>query len=187
MNTIKRPHRRTALKQMAALLGLSLSAHSADTLSLPLKDELQFLTTEQLRLTGVIVEHIIPSTETPGALAAEVHHFIDHFLPSCSSKAEQILYIKGLQKLDLQAKSRFHKRYVRCNSSQQILLLTQMENATNRFSSDDQSFFKLIKTLTLLGYYTSEIGATKELSYLAIPGSYKGDVPFSSIGRAWAL
>ena len=47
-------------------------------------------------------------------------------------------------------------------------------------------FFRMLKELTLAGYYTSEIGATQELQWLPSPGRYDADVPLSDVGRAWA-
>ncbi|WP_420455978.1 gluconate 2-dehydrogenase subunit 3 family protein [Rubrivirga sp.] len=47
-------------------------------------------------------------------------------------------------------------------------------------------FFRQLKELTLAGYYTSEVGATQELQWLAAPGRYDADVPLSEVGRAWA-
>lgn len=47
-------------------------------------------------------------------------------------------------------------------------------------------FFRTMKELTLLGYYTSQPGATKELRYLQVPGRFDGCVPFAKVGRAWA-
>ena len=48
------------------------------------------------------------------------------------------------------------------------------------------SFFHVLKELTLIGYYRSEIGATQEQKFLVVPGYYKGDVPFKEVGRAWS-
>ena len=48
-------------------------------------------------------------------------------------------------------------------------------------------FFRMMKELTLLGYYTSEVGATRELRYEPVPGRYEGCVPFTTIGRTWAV
>jgi hypothetical protein len=48
-------------------------------------------------------------------------------------------------------------------------------------------FIRLMKELTLLGYYTSEVGATEELKYIAVPGRWDACVPFSEVGRAWAV
>ena len=42
-----------------------------------------------------------------------------------------------------------------------------------------------MKELTLLGYYTSEAGAMKELKVNPM-GFYRGDIPYRSIGHSWA-
>ncbi len=47
-------------------------------------------------------------------------------------------------------------------------------------------FFSHVKELTLVGYYTSEVGATEELRYEHVPGRYDGCVPVEELGRAWA-
>src|SRR2546428_751816 len=48
-------------------------------------------------------------------------------------------------------------------------------------------FFRTMKELTLVGYYTSEIGATRELRHAPVPGRFEGCVPLDRIGRAWAV
>lgn len=47
-------------------------------------------------------------------------------------------------------------------------------------------YFMMIKQLTILGYFTSEIGATKALRYMAVPGKYDGSYPFKKGDKAWA-
>jgi gluconate 2-dehydrogenase gamma chain len=49
------------------------------------------------------------------------------------------------------------------------------------------SFFRTFKELTVVGYYTSEIGATWELRYVQVPGRFEGCVPFERVGRTWAV
>jgi hypothetical protein len=48
-------------------------------------------------------------------------------------------------------------------------------------------FWRTMKELTLVGYYTSEPGATKELRYEATPARYDACVPLAKIGRAWSV
>ena len=48
------------------------------------------------------------------------------------------------------------------------------------------ALFRTMKELTVLGYYTSQPGATKELRYVQVPGRYDGCVPFAKVGREWA-
>lgn len=47
-------------------------------------------------------------------------------------------------------------------------------------------FFRVMKELTVVGYYTSEVGATQELRLNLVPGRYDACVPYDQIGRAWA-
>jgi hypothetical protein len=44
----------------------------------------------------------------------------------------------------------------------------------------------MIKDLTVIGYFSSESGATQELRYNPVPGRFNGDVPFSEVGRRWS-
>ena len=48
-----------------------------------------------------------------------------------------------------------------------------------------QAFFRTMKELTLVGYYTSQVGATQELRVMPM-GPYLADVPYAQVGRAWA-
>jgi len=47
-------------------------------------------------------------------------------------------------------------------------------------------FFAIARDLTLLGYFTSEIGATQACAYLDIPGHYDGNVPLKPGQKIWA-
>ena len=183
--------RRTALKQMALLCGLSLSAQSLDVLAATVKDAMPHVTTfftpEQLQMTGEIADLIIPTTDTPGALAVNVHGFLDKYLAECVSKEKQQQFLGGLKKMNSVAEDKFHKTFLTCTHKQHIQLLTAIEKLELGFTAEDKRFFTFFKSLTLFGYYTSEVGATKELAYLAVPGGYQGNFPFAKIGKAWAL
>ena len=61
----------------------------------------------------------------------------------------------------------------------------QMETPEPR--RGEAHFWRTMKELTLVGYYTSEPGATQELRHEKVPGRYQGCVPLSEIGRAWAV
>jgi gluconate 2-dehydrogenase gamma chain len=51
---------------------------------------------------------------------------------------------------------------------------------------EEPSFFGMMKEMTLVGYYTSEIGMTQELQHLRAAGSFAGCMPLSEVGRSWA-
>ncbi|TXI31598.1 MAG: gluconate 2-dehydrogenase subunit 3 family protein [Niabella sp.] len=47
-------------------------------------------------------------------------------------------------------------------------------------------YFSMIKELTLLGFFTSEVGATQALRYSAVPGKYDPCMPYKKGDKAWA-
>ena len=59
------------------------------------------------------------------------------------------------------------------------------ENQVADQDPDTPPFFRMMKELTISGYYTSEIGATQELHENPM-GAYLGDVAYAEIGKAWA-
>jgi len=183
--------RRTALKQMALLCGITLSAQSLDLLAATVKGTMphvtKFFTPDQLQMTGEIADLIIPTTDTPGALAVNVHGFLDSYLAECVTQEKQKQFLDGLQKINRVAEDKFHKTFLACTYKQHIQLLTAIEKSELGFTATDKEFFKYFKSLTLFGYYTSEVGATKELAYLPVPGGYQGNFAFAKIGKAWSL
>lgn len=186
--------RRDAIKQLALACGLVLSANSLSALAATFtpptdltRSKKTLLNTDQLALVRELGEIIIPTTDTPGAIAAGVHDFINHFAANCASTAEQQGLVAGLKRIDDSAQSRFNTPFLSASKTQQIDLLTNMEKASDGFTANDRAFFKQLKALVTFGYYTSEIGATQELAYLTIPGGYKGNFKFKQVGKAWAL
>ncbi len=53
----------------------------------------------------------------------------------------------------------------------------------HREPTPSQAFFQMLKRLTLLGYYTSEIGDAEELHNPIIPGRYDGCVLLEQRGK----
>jgi hypothetical protein len=47
-------------------------------------------------------------------------------------------------------------------------------------------YFRMMKELSLLGYFTSEIGCTQALRYVEAPGRYDPCVPYHPGDKAWA-
>lgn len=186
--------RRDAIKQLALLCGLALSTSSLSALAAAItpptdmqRSSKTLLNKNQLALVRELGEIIIPTTDTPGAIAAGVHEFINHYAVYCISKEEQKSLLNILNRIDDSALAKTQQPFLLLGKEQQVELLTNMELAQNGFDQNDRNGFKQFKALVMFGYYTSEIGATQELAYLAIPGGYKGNFKFKEIGKAWAL
>ncbi len=46
--------------------------------------------------------------------------------------------------------------------------------------------WRTLKALLLIGYYTSEVGASQELRYDLVPARFDPDVPLQPRDRAWS-
>ena len=187
--------RRQALEQVAILLGGAISAPTvAGVLSRPTRRAWaaspawapRTLSPAQLELVATVAEHIIPQTDTPGARAAGVHRFVDTLLSDHYPATERDRFLAGLADLDARAQSAHSQPFRQCSPEQRIALLGEMDArafASNR--GEEGWFFRRLKELTIVGYYTSEIGAMQEL-HVSPFGAYRGDIPYASIGRAWS-
>lgn len=118
----------------------------------------------QRETVTLISEMIIPETDTPGAIAAAVPQFIDNVLAE-SDEYPRGQFLKGLEWLDARSSELFGGDFLGAAPEQRIALLTILSSPANK-SLDDQpgvEFFEAIKSLTVTGYYTSEIGIYDEL------------------------
>jgi hypothetical protein len=189
--------RREALRRAALLVGGALSAptiagvlagcespRSAEGAWKP-----RALDTDQTELVATIAEHILPETDTPGARAAGVHRFIDTMLAEYYPAADRQRFISGLAEVDARAQRLAGRPFLRCSPEQQRAILDELDREAfaRPPSPTTPSFFRTFKELTVVGYYTSEIGATRELRYVQVPGRFEGCVPFESVGRTWAV
>ncbi len=149
---------------------------------------LQTLTPEQDELVATMAELIIPTTDTPGARAANVNEFVDILLTDFHPIEDRDRFLAGLADADAKATAEYGALFVDCTGDQQVALLTQMEDEAYaaRRPGGDPHFFIMMKEMTLTGYYTSEIGATQELEYVHEAGIYRPDIPYSEVGKAYA-
>lgn len=207
--------RREALKRTAALLGGVISAPTlAGVLSgcQPSGSGSDWsptaLSAYQNELVTAIAEHIIPATDTPGAKAAQVNRFIDAMLADSFLEADRTRFLDGLDAVDARSQDMHGAPFLESTADQQVAVLEALDaeaydpeasadiESTPYYRADDipegapvpdeAPFFRMMKELTLIGYYTSEIGATQELRFNPVMGRYDPCVPFEDIGRAWA-
>ena len=137
------------------------------------------LTPDQAELVATIADQILPETDTPGARAVGVHRFIDALLAESYPAAERERFIAGLAGIDADARTGCGRAFLACSPAEQRALLDRLDR--------EAPFFRTLKELTLVGYYTSEIGATRELHHAPVPGRYDGCVPLAQVGRTWAV
>jgi hypothetical protein len=188
--------RREALHRLTLLVGGAVSAPALGAVLSGCRAEPrtsswvpQVLTSEQLELLKVLVERIIPATDTPGARDVGVPAFIDTLLAEWADEDERERFLGGLAAIDEESRTSHGVPFDEATREQQDALLVRLDAEAVRAREEEVDplpFFATLKEWTLVGYYTSEVGATQELQWLAAPGRYDGDVPLEEIGRTWA-
>lgn len=154
------------------------------------------LSAPQLDIVSAVSEIMIPRTDTPGAIEVGVPGFIDLMLKDVYTQGDRERYLSGLAEFDAAAQAEHGKTFVALRSPQQVALVQKFHDAAvaeerrlqHAHGPLQRPFILMTKELTLLGFFTSQVGATEVLQYVAIPGSYHACLPLEKAGngKTWA-
>jgi hypothetical protein len=189
--------RRDAIKRVAALFGgaaiigqtgllAGCATNGGNAQSMD-----QLFMASDLQLLDEIADTVLPDTSTPGAKAAGVGPFMIVMVTDTYTADEQTTFTSGLAQVDAESMSEFGVNFLAATAAQQTRLLErldreQFEYMQTRSGSEPTHYFRMMKQLTLLGYFTSEIGCTQAQRYREAPGRFEPCVPYSPGDRAWA-
>lgn len=178
--------RREAIKRVTALLGGA--AFIGGTGLLEASERLQprgrvtqqgvgNFTPQDVALLDEVADTILPETKTPGAKAAQTGAFMALMVTDTYTDENQAVFRKGMQSLN-------EASFMTLAPAQRLALLEQLDREQK--ASAAVHYFRMMKELALLGYFTSEIGCTQALRYLETPGSFNPCTPYTPGETAWA-
>lgn len=190
--------RREALRKTALFLGAAVSASAMAGIlngckaTPDLNYKPVFFNEDEARLVSELSDIILPKTDTPGAKELGVPNFIDKVLNECYKQEDQERFKTGLAAFDEEAKKAHGDSFIYCKPEDQVAHITKSltaaieERKTNPGAK--RPFILMVKELTMLGYFSTKVGAEDVLQYEAVPGSYKGCIPLKEAGkgRTWA-
>jgi len=139
---------------------------------------------EQFALLEQVCEVIIPTTDTPGAIGAGVPAFMRQILEDWGTENSRTEIGSVLEAVEKRAWSKFGAAFLELAPERRLEVIAALD--AERIAAKDPAYSKF-KHLVLVGYYQSEIGATRELRYELVPGAWRPCVPLSEIGRASAV
>ncbi len=204
-------NRRDAISRVALIMGGTLI--SAEFLISGCKSNTKnvedLFSQDHVAFLNEVADTILPTTSSPGAKAANVGQFMAIMVRDCYKPDDQKTFMNGLGQLDDASQKQFSNKFMDLTPKQRTDLLITLDKEQKDFTkkrNDDfaadklkhkddpkykapdmpNHYFRMYKELTLLGYFTSEIGATKALRYIAVPGRYDGSVPYKKGDKAWA-
>ncbi len=174
--------RRDALAGMTAMFGASLFApiaRAAAAEMTPISDgppSTAVFTAQQRALVTALSERVMPTTDTPGAIAAGVPAFIEKLLADWAAPQDRAPILAGLAAVEARSQADYALAADKAAPAQQDALLTLAMEDKLPGGAD---FFDKFRQLVIAGYFTSEIGITQERDYLPVPGRYDGAHPYT--------
>ena len=186
--------RRDLLKGLAVILGAAISPACQRAAEVPAAQRMAGVarwSLEQRAIAHRCADLIMPATDTPSALAVGVGEFMDYVASVWLQQSELEELLAGLNGLQEEAKRQYTKNFVDLSEMEQVQLLTQMETASSVLNASSQEelrskVFARLKELTVVGYYSSEVGAKQERVYVPMPGRYDGYFKLNKVGRQWS-
>ncbi|MFC4701559.1 gluconate 2-dehydrogenase subunit 3 family protein [Glaciecola siphonariae] len=138
----------------------------------------------QMKRLASIADTILPATDTKSASAVDVHGFVDHQLVQCHNEGQQQTCVAVVDFIESNAKKAYSKSFIDLDAQQQTKVLRDIE-ALKTADEGQKGQFKFLKSLIVFGYFTTEEGVTKALSFQPFPGGYKGSIPVEADTKVW--
>jgi hypothetical protein len=192
-------NRREALSRVALIMGGTVLGAEAFLSGCKTNTKGISFTKDDIAFLNEVAETIIPATTTPGAKEAKVGEFMQIMVSDCYEEKDQAIFVEGIKKLDEASKKLNSKGFMESTPEQRNTLLVALdkeakeedakaadEKKANPTKEFHKHYFTMMKQLTLSGYFTSEVGATKALRYVAVPGKFVGSYPYKKGDKAWA-
>lgn len=151
--------------------------------------------TQYKSLIAELAETIIPRTDTPGAKDAKVEDYIILIIKDCDQEKIQRTFLNGLSDLIEYTHNKYNCNFIDCSDTTKIEIINyfkSLHDSSNEFIRKVKrkifgvSFYSHLHELTVEGFCTSELGATRLLAYDYIPGTYVGCEQYNPNQRTWA-
>jgi len=163
-------------KDLASIHGVNHSSAEAEATT---KYVPQFFKPEQFATVKLLAEMILPTDGEPGANEAKVADYIDFVVFSAREfePAMQREWIEGLTFLDGASQKQFGRPFHSASATDRVRLLTEMSlpESDSTAHHEGYSFFRLVKDMTVEGFYTSKVGLIDVLNYQGM--NYMAEFP----------
>ena len=194
--------RREAILRVSAMLGgaalvgqsAMLAASGREDAKLPstkASADGALFTDSDLALLDEIAETILPETSTPGAKAAGVGAFMALMVKDAYYPSDQVIFRAGMATVDARCRDASGRHFTAASPAERLKALEaldaeQFDQMRNQPPDAPRHFFRMMKELALLGYFTSEIGYTQAMRYAETPGRFDPCAPYAAGEKAWA-
>ena len=180
-------NRREAVKATTALLGGVLITSNGFLIACSRdssKAASKVLTLDDQSLIEEIADTLLPTTpSSPGAKAAGAGAAINLLLSDCYEPQAQERVVNGLKEFRRMCRDRCGDSFTTMPQQEREQVLREIDALAQKTGSTH--YFTLVRELALRAYFSSEIGMTKALRYVLVPGRWVGCVPLAPGQPAW--
>jgi Gluconate 2-dehydrogenase subunit 3 len=204
----------SALLGGAAFVGGTGLLAAYEKASAPADGTIGKFTAEDIAFLDEIAETILPATKTPGAKAAKTGAFMALMVTDGYSPAEQQIFHEGMSKVEGATRNANNVSFMEATPLQRTAVLAALDQEQKRVMdaremaerrmkglaplagtavgdaaarvNQSTHYFRMMKELALLGYFTSELGCTQALRYVESPGRFDACIPYTPGEPAWA-
>jgi hypothetical protein len=179
-------NRREAVQRVALLMGGTAVIGSGFFISgckNPDAGKGILLSADDMALLDEIGETIIPTTSTPGAKSIGIGKIMDKIVGDCYTKEQQDVFVNGIATFKATCTKEHNKNFEELDATTRKTFLSklnaeQVAQQEKKEKDKQPHYFRMMKELTCLGYFNSEVGMTKQLGYVETPGKYDGAMPY---------
>lgn len=183
-------NRRDAVKYISLIMGSAMIGSTGILSGCKSSAQQGLFSEAEINFLDEIGDTIIPATDTPGAKAAGIGAFMALMVNDTYDDEDQIIFKEGITQLQDRAVDFYQIGFLELNSEQKHELLNrlnveQTEYYKTKKQDEPPHYFRMMKELTLLGYFTSEIGVTQARRYHRVPGKFESCIDYSKGEKAW--
>lgn len=192
--------RREAIRYTALFMGVALSGSTVASLLAGCEVDdspdwkPSFFTEDEARFIRELGETLLPRTKTPGAKDALVDRYLDGVRPLRFTAEQNADYKAQLGEFMKEARKEMGRAIHKADPARRQEWLAATDAAAYQRIQDnpdlppeERPFYLTLKEHILSAYFNSEKVAKEYFAFDPIPGRYDPCIPFSEVGRAWAL
>jgi len=142
------------------------------------------LSADDQALAALITDTLLPTTAaSPGAKAAGAGAAINLLLTDCYEPEAQQRLVRGLAEFRATCRRQRGADFAALPAGDREALLRAVDAEAERVG--EAHYFGLLRELALRAYFSSEVGMTRALRYVRVPGRWAGCVPLAPGQPAW--
>lgn len=182
-------NRRDAIKSFVIMMGGTMVGANAILTGCKPEHQITGLnfSPDDIAFLDEIGEAIIPTTDTPGAKATKIGEFMVMMVKDTYNAEQQETFTNGLNFIMKDFRSSQGNEFMEATLEERTAYLNDLKVKAADPENKDAAVIKMLQDLTVLGYFTSEIGATQQLRYYEVPGRFDPCIDYNPGDKAYAI